>query len=193
MFGINWKRDIGTVPNLLSLIRLFCIPVYLIIYLNANSTKQYIYSAVILTFSCLTDAADGFIARKYHMTSNLGKILDPLADKLTQLSLTLCLSMKYPVLYPVLILFLLKELGQILGAILLVKKGCPIPESNAAGKICTAVLFTSLILLVLFPSIPELMVDGIALIDSLFLIYTFLTYYMIFWNKPNKANFIDES
>ena len=82
MRKINWKREICTIPNLLSLFRLTLIPVYLNLYLNAQTTRDYTMSAVILGVSCMTDLVDGKIARRYNMISNVGKVLDPLADKL---------------------------------------------------------------------------------------------------------------
>ena len=102
MFIRSWKKDIFSIPNLLSLFRLLLIPVYATLYLNATQRYQYLLAGVILAVSCLTDMIDGKIARKYNMITTLGKILDPLADKLTQLTLTICRSLKYPVLYPVL-------------------------------------------------------------------------------------------
>lgn len=105
MFITNWKKEILTIPNFLSLFRLLLIPVYMRIYLEGN----YSLAAGILVVSCLTDAVDGWIARRFHMISNLGKLLDPVADKATQFTLTLCLSLDYPVLHPVLLLFVIKE------------------------------------------------------------------------------------
>ena len=87
----NWKKEVFTIPNLMSLGRLVMIPIYLSIYLQADSAMQYYAAGGILALSCLTDAFDGKIARKYNMVSTLGKILDPLADKLTQFTLTLSL------------------------------------------------------------------------------------------------------
>ena len=113
MFIRNWKKEIFTIPNLLSLFRLVLIPVYASVYLTATESCQFVLAGTILAISCLTDMIDGKIARKYNMITTLGKVLDPLADKLTQLTLTICLSLKYPVLYPVLGLFVLKELFQL--------------------------------------------------------------------------------
>ena len=180
MFIKNWKKEIFTIPNFLSLLRLALIPVYVSIYLNARELQQYITAATILALSCLTDAVDGFIARKCNMISTLGKILDPLADKLTQLALTICLSMKYPVLLPLILLLLAKELFQLVGAIVLLRRNIPIPSALTAGKISTFVLFVSLIGLVLFPDHPAVVVNMIAVIDSGCLIFAFITYYHMF-------------
>lgn len=186
MYIKNWKKEVFTVPNFLSLLRLAMIPVYVTIYLNAREFRQYITAASILALSCLTDAVDGWIARKYHMISTLGKMLDPLADKLTQLTLTICLSMKYPVLMPLIVLLLGKEIGQVIGAVLLLRRGTPLPSALTAGKVSTFVLFVSLIGLVLFPSIPPIAVNIVAVIDSGFLIFAFINYYLMFFGLYAK-------
>ena len=98
----DWKKEVFTIPNLLSLFRLALIPVYIYIYLGATETYQYITAGTIMAVSCLTDLIDGKVARRFNMVSTLGKILDPLADKITQFTLTVCLSLKHPQLFPVL-------------------------------------------------------------------------------------------
>ena len=77
----DWKKEVFTIPNLLSLFRLALIPVYIYIYLGATETYQYITAGTIMAVSCLTDLIDGKVARRFNMVSTLGKILDPLADK----------------------------------------------------------------------------------------------------------------
>ena len=84
----RWKKEIFTIPNLLSLFRLALLPVYVYIYLNATQTYQYVAAGAIMAVSCLTDMIDGRIARRFNMISTLGKILDPVADKITQFTLT---------------------------------------------------------------------------------------------------------
>ena len=108
MFSDKWKKEIITIPNFLSLFRIALIPVYISAYLHAVNDRQFLLAGSILAVSCLTDMADGIIARKFGMITTLGKILDPLADKLTQFALILSLSAKYSILYPVLALFLAK-------------------------------------------------------------------------------------
>ena len=182
MFIKNWKKEVFTIPNFLSLARLALIPIYISIYLNAADQSQYILAAAILTLSCLTDAVDGFIARKYNMISSLGKVLDPLADKLTQLSLSICLSMKYPVLFVLITLLLAKEFLQIAGAVLLVHNKMPLPSAHAVGKVSTFVLFVSLIGLILFPNIPSMVVYTIATVNCVCLAFAFITYYVMFYS-----------
>lgn len=187
MFIRSWKKDIFSIPNLLSLFRLLLIPVYATLYLNATQRYQYLLAGVILAVSCLTDMIDGKIARKYNMITTLGKILDPLADKLTQLTLTICLSLKYPVLYPVLGLFVMKELFQLVLGVVFLRKGKMLPGALMAGKVCTTILFVSLIALVLMPNIPTVAVKAIAVIDALFLIISFVSYAMAYFGKNVKV------
>lgn len=187
MFIRSWKKDIFSIPNLLSLFRLLLIPVYATLYLNATQRYQYLLAGVILAVSCLTDMIDGKIARKYNMITTLGKILDPLADKLTQLTLTICLSLKYPVLYPVLGLFVIKELFQLVLGVVFLRKGKMLPGALMAGKVCTTILFVSLIALVLMPNIPPVAVKAIAVIDALFLIISFVSYAMAYFGKNVKV------
>lgn len=191
MFIKNWKRDFFTIPNILSLFRLSLIPVYAGLYLNATEKYQYILAGTILTISCLTDMIDGKIARKYGMITTLGKVLDPLADKLTQLTLTICLSMKYPVLYPVLSLFVKKELFQLVLGIVFLRRGKMLPGALMAGKVCTTVLFVSLILLVFMPDMSHGTVTLIAAVDTIFLMISFVSYVLAYLGTNAKVQDVD--
>ena len=171
---------------MLSLLRLLLIPVYIIIYLNAKQERDYILAASILAVSCLTDMIDGQIARHFQMVSNVGKVLDPLADKMTQLALTVCLSVKYPALRGVLVLFVIKEIFQTCVTVMMFRNGKVLPGSLFAGKICTAVLFVSLILLVLIPSLDNQIVNTIAMTDVAFLSYSFISYALAFFGRNTK-------
>lgn len=191
MFIKNWKQDFFTIPNILSLFRLLLIPVYAGLYLNATEKYQFVLAGTILTISCLTDMIDGKIARKYNMITALGKILDPLADKLTQFALTICLSMKYPVLYPVLSLFVIKELFQLVLGIVFLRRGKMLPGALMAGKVCTTVLFVSLILLVLIPDMSHDAVTLIAAVDTIFLMISFVSYALAYLGANAKVQDMD--
>lgn len=185
MFSEKWKKEIITIPNLLSLFRIILIPVYISIYLDATEDHQYLMAGSILALSCLTDMADGKIARNFHMISNVGKVLDPLADKLTQLALILSLSAKYTVLYPVLVLFLVKEIFQCSAFLFFAQKGKVLSGALMAGKLCTSILFVSLIFLVMFPRIPQNAVLLLTLADIGFLVYSFGSYLAAYFGKQN--------
>jgi len=187
MFIRSWKKDVFTIPNILSMFRLCLIPVYVTIYLEAEEIQDYFLAGSILAVSCLTDLIDGKIARHFNMISTLGKFLDPLADKLTQFSLMICLSISHPVLQFVIVLFFIKEVFQLVVAITHYRKGKMLPGALMAGKICTTVLFISLILLVLMPGLSEPIVNTIALLDAGFLLYAFVRYVAAYFGANPKT------
>lgn len=78
------KKQIFSIPNILSYIRFILAFLFAYVYLNANETKDYYIAAIIIAISGLTDCMDGFIARKFNMITEVGKIVDPIADKVTQ-------------------------------------------------------------------------------------------------------------
>lgn len=186
MFIKNWKKEILTIPNLLSLFRLLLIPVYVVIYLNARETSHYYIAAGILAVSCLTDLLDGKIARHFNMISTVGKILDPLADKATQFSLILCLAMKHPVLWYLVALFVIKEGFQLIAGSINLSKGRMLKGALISGKICTTVLFLSLILMVMIPDLGTIVVNTIAIIDTVFMLISFCDYLITYSRRENK-------
>ena len=189
----DWKKEIFSIPNLLSLFRLLLIPVYITIYLNARNREDYILAAAILSVSCLTDLIDGKIARRFNMITNVGKILDPIADKLTQFALIICLSLRHPILWYMVGLFFVKELIQTIGCAIALHKGMSMNGSLLPGKLSTTVLFISLIVMVMIPSIPENIITIIAAVNSVFLMFAFVAYTVVFFSKTAKHKvFIDK-
>ena len=76
---MNFKQ-LFSIPNLLCYFRIGMIPVFAYTYLQAETSADYLLSALILGIMEFTDFLDGFIARKYHMVTEAGKIIDPIAD-----------------------------------------------------------------------------------------------------------------
>lgn len=189
----DWKKEILTIPNLLSFFRLILIPVYMAIYLNAQETRDYIIAGIILAISCATDAVDGKIARTFNMITTFGKFLDPLADKLTQVSLLLCLAIRYPVLWAVFSLFVLKELFQLFAGIVAARYGYILKGALISGKVCTTVLFSSLVAMVLFHNMGEGTVNIIAMVDGVFLMVAFADYFITYLGKKNRFQSIDDT
>jgi len=187
----NWKKDIFTIPNILSLLRLVLIPVYVVIYLNAQDTLDYILSGAILAVSCLTDMIDGKIARHFNMISTLGKILDPLADKLTQFSLILCLATTHKVLWYLVGLFVIKESFQLIAGGINLRKGKMLKGALITGKICTTILFVSLIIMVLFPQLDKKAITIISAVDALFMLIAFVDYATAYKSREHKFQSID--
>lgn len=172
----NWKKELLTIPNLLSLFRLLLIPVYVMIYINASKPDDYFLAAAILAVSCLTDLVDGKIARHFNMVSTVGKILDPLADKATQFTLIVCLAIKHRIVRYMVGIFFIKEMFQLIAGIISIRKGRMLRGALLTGKICTTVLFISLIIMILMPDLQESLINTITLIDIAFLTLSFMDY-----------------
>lgn len=191
MFRKNWKKEIFTIPNVLSLFRLALIPVYMDIYLKAdlaaNGPRDYYLAAAILAVSCLTDLIDGKIARHFNMMTTLGKFLDPVADKATQFTLIVCLAIRYPVLWYLTGFFVIKEGFQLIAGAFKWRKGKILNRALLSGKICTTVLFISLIVMVMIPTLTQETVAIIALVDGVFMLISFIHYILAYCGKVKKA------
>ena len=186
MFINKWKKEIFTLPNLLSLLRLLLIPVYVTLYQRAKEPGDYFITAGVLGLSCLTDWVDGKIARHFGLISMVGKVLDPVADKATQFALILCLGVRFPVLYWLVFPFIMKESFQLIAGTVALKKGMMLDGALFAGKACTVVLFISFLFLALFPTLPKEAVVAITCLDGFFLLFSFLTYFFAYFGKQKK-------
>ncbi len=182
----DWKKELFTIPNALSLFRLILIPIYIIIYINADESKDYYVAGAILAVSCLTDLVDGKIARHFNMISTVGKVLDPVADKATQFALIVCLAIRYPVLLHLVVLFVIKETFQLIAGLFALRKGKILSGALLTGKISTTVLFISLILMVLLPNIGENVVSILTLIDAIVLLIAFADYIRVYFTQGPK-------
>lgn len=191
MFVKDWKKDLFTIPNLLSLFRLVLIPVYVVIYFHADTDADYYLAAGILAVSCITDLIDGKIARHFNMISNTGKILDPLADKATQFTLIICLTIRYPILLALICLFVVKEGFQLIAGLMILKRGEILAGALLSGKICTTVLFISLILLVMIPRISTTALYIITAVDCLFMLISFFDYARLYYTHSPMIQKID--
>ena len=182
----NWKKEIFTIPNMLSVFRILLIPVYVWLYLGAERIEEYHTAALVLAGSCLTDMVDGKIARKFNMISRVGKVLDPLADKLTQLALLICLTTRYKGLRTMLVLFLVKEFWQLFAMIAAMRRGKALDGALMSGKISTTVLFTGLGLMFLYPDMSAKVAGAITNICTFALLYAFSDYVMAYFGKNKK-------
>lgn len=150
MFLIK-KEDWFTTPNILSYIRILMIPMYVYLYINAANSRDYYGVAAVLVISGITDALDGIIARKTGQITNLGKVIDPLADKLTQIAVITAMLIKRPYILPLLLLFLFKEIYLLVNNLILIRKGIVMDGAMWFGKIATATFYLCMFLLVIFP------------------------------------------
>lgn len=173
------KEEILTVPNLLSLIRLLLIPLIVWLYLIK---ADYISAVIVIALSGITDILDGYIARHYNMVSDLGKIIDPIADKLTQFAMIVCLYEQYHGIRYLLTLFVIKEIIMAYCGWLAIQKKDSVNSSQWFGKATTVSLYATMIILFLFPSTPEIYAN-IFLVFCGGMIILSLIKYLIFYRK----------
>ena len=172
-----------TVPNALSMLRILIVPFFAVAFL----TGHLITAAVLLLISGLSDMLDGFIARKFNQITELGKMLDPLADKLTQGMVAICLAIKFSVIRPVLIIFIVKELGMLCCASVLLHRKKRPGAAQWYGKVATAMFYVSVGVIVLMDGFFKLsgpVFDGVSLgllvVTAVMMIYAGIRYFGIF-------------
>jgi cardiolipin synthase len=138
----------SNVPNILSAFRLVLVPFFPILYFS-DIPNGKLYAGAVFVLAGMTDVLDGFLAREFHWITPLGRVLDPLADKLMQISAmtTLTVDHRLPVWF--FVMFTAKEFAMLVGGLRLYRKNSDVIPSNFFGKL-TAVLFYCAILITLF-------------------------------------------
>jgi len=121
-------------PNILSMFRLILVPCFAVTYMS-DANHAGIYAGIIFMVAAITDVIDGYLARKWNQITPIGRILDPLADKLLQLTALACLTIKGIVPWLLSGIFLLKELLMMIGGAVMVKKLDDVMPSNIVGKL----------------------------------------------------------
>lgn len=186
----DYSKKIITVPNILSAFRLCLIPVFVVLYLRAAGgmgDHLFFWAAGVLLLSGLTDIADGFIARSFHMVSDFGKIIDPIADKLTQLAMLFCLVFRFPLMLLPLILLAVKELISGIAALMFIKETGTVEGADWHGKLTTCLLYGTMLLHLLWYNIPSALSISLILACTLMMSLSFVLY-MIRSLKPVVQN-----
>lgn len=135
------KNYFKYVPNALTIARFLLIPVIITLALNNN----YIGAIIVLTISGITDILDGCIARKYNLITDFGKLMDPLADKMTQISLLLTITFKQIISFWIVGIVIFKEFLMVSGASFLYGKELVV-SSKWYGKLATVLFYIAIVL-----------------------------------------------
>ena len=167
------KNKILTIPNLLSLFRIGLIPLFIWLY---SIKQEYLWTGFILLLSGITDIVDGWIARHFNMVSNVGKVLDPIADKLTQGMMLLCLIERFPLIIMILVLLIIKEMIAAFMGLIVIHKTGQVNSARWHGKVATLILYIMMIIHVVFPTIPEDLSNIIILICIGMMIISLILY-----------------
>lgn len=170
------KKDIFTIPNILTYIRILLVPVFVLVYTNSRSLSGHIWAIAIVAISALTDVVDGIIARKYNMITDLGKIIDPIADKAMQFAMIFCVVVRYRLIWILFAIYALKELVSLVFSSYLFKHGKHIEGANWAGKLCTVVLYAVMLALIAIPKIPDRIVKIMIAVSGAFMVLAFIVY-----------------
>jgi len=139
------------IPNILSSMRILLIPLFTWLALNDHGDQ----AAFILVISGFTDLLDGYLARKYNWITQLGKVLDPTADKLTQISVYLILISKITWLWPLFSIMILKEALMVILGYGLMRRGIKIHGAKWFGKVTTTVFYIATAILLFSPDISK--------------------------------------
>ena len=171
------------IPNILTIIRFLLIPVIIFFIFSGN----YILAFVFFTICGLTDIADGFIARKFNLISNFGKLMDPLADKLTQIGTLASLVFMNIIPIWILLIVLLKEFIMICGASFLYGKDVVV-YSKWYGKLATVLFYIAIVISLLLKQfeltgIWENLDLGLYTLALLATIFSLLLYLKDLYNK----------
>ena len=189
---------IWNVPNALSLFRLVLVPVIAVMLLLGKSDVTYLYVAGgALILSGVTDALDGFIARRFNQITEAGKLLDPLADKLTQVTVVVCLAILYPWLLPLLAVCLVKEVCQVIGGLLLLGRGEKAHGAKWYGKVSTIVFYVAMSAVVVFhdnlPDVWKYVLIGVVTATMLFSFFSYFREYIRISRQPKPDDEPDEA
>jgi cardiolipin synthase (CMP-forming) len=183
----NRNKNIN-IPNALSLLRIILIVPFVIYFMRDDIFS----AAVVLLLSGLSDVLDGMIARRFNQFTELGQMLDPFSDKLTQGAVAVSLAVKQPVLIPLLGIFILKETLMVIAACVLIKKKKRPGGANWYGKVATTLFYISFTIIVALKGIwgiENLAVTVTLLsITAAFMIYAFVQYlkiYLSIWHSDD--------
>lgn len=160
--------------------RILLIPVFSYLYCTAESPGDYYAASGVVLLSSLTDMFDGKVARHFHMITELGKALDPIADKLTHAALAICLATRYPLMWALLALMAVKEGYMGIMGLKYLRVGKKLDGAMWFGKVCTALLFAVLLVLFLLPGLPGAVVNTLIGVTMAVMAFTLFMYVPVF-------------
>ena len=169
-----------SIPNLLSLLRLVLVPVFAVVFFRPIPNAHR-WAVLIYLIAFLTDIADGWIARHFNQITKLGRILDPLADKLMTFTVIICITADGIIPLWAVIVFFCKELTMAIGGYLMYQKVGDVISSNWLGKTSTGVFFVVCAVLVLFPAIPRVWAMGLITFALALTLAALVSYIVQYW------------
>lgn len=183
----SFWREYFSIPNLMGYFRIALVGVYM--YFFYNSMHGGIYWPVIVTIvlSGITDFFDGKVARRFNMVTEWGKILDPIADKITLGAIILSLTFKYRIAMALVVLYIIKEGFMGIVGLYSIKKGHKVEGAMWYGKVCTFGTYVVLILMLLFPDMSNMAIDALVIANFALMVFT-LANYVVYYGKMFKQS-----
>lgn len=184
------SKDLMTIPNAISFARIILITPFVACFIMAQyKTMSYVPAIVIIALSGISDFFDGMIARKFHQESELGKVLDPLADKLTLIAVGVCMILIQPYLLPLMIIMVLKDILMIIGGTIIINKGVIPPKSSWYGKVSTFMFYISVgmvVLMEIFQYKNDTLTFAVLGVTAGMMIFSLVNYAIIFFKIQKK-------
>ena len=183
-------KFVWNIPNVLSLVRLALIPIFAFLYLNG----ELYWALAILFLSGITDVLDGVIARRCHQITEIGKLLDPLADKITQVAVLVCLTIRNTALIPLFVICFTKELLQAIGGWILLYRNEIIRGSKWFGKISTCTFYVVMLIIALWDTMPKQLMWGLITLVAVTMLFSFFMYMALYFRlrREKKAELQDK-
>ena len=173
--------DLFKLPNILCYLRILMVPWFLYVYFTAQEPKDYYMATFIVLLSGITDFLDGQIARRCNMITDLGKLIDPIADKLMQLAMLVALAFKIQYMYVLIIYLVVKEaVTSVTGALVIKFYKRRLNGAKWYGKVCTAVLYVVMLVLVAFPQLQAFVQNTLLIVCASCLTLAFVMYMRLY-------------
>lgn len=179
-----------TIPNIISFVRILLIIPFIAFFID----KNYIAASITIILSGLSDCFDGVIARKCNQVTELGKMLDPLADKLTLVTVAVCICIMFPVVLPLMIVLAAKDIMMLIGCTYLIRRNLIPPAAKWYGKFGTVVFYFSVSLIVFLKAVFQYESDFLTLvlmtITAITMLFALAKYFEIFLKMKNGDSYV---
>ena len=156
---------------------------------------NYILAALFLVLSGISDMFDGIIARKFNQITKLGKMLDPIADKLTLLAVVVCMGIKFKEIIPLVVLLMVKDICMLLAGGFLIKRKIEPPAAKWYGKLSTIVFYISVIIIVSLKAIFGISNSNLSVFllstTAIFMIFALIKYFELFVELLKKNSYLE--
>lgn len=182
MISFRFKKE--QIPNVITVIRIILVPIYVLSFFGVLSPDKNNFSLAsagwVFLLAGFSDALDGFLARRNHWITDIGKLLDPFADKLLEVVVTVCLAAKFRGPFVILsAIIITKEILMIVGAYLIMKKSRFYVSAGWCGKLATVVWYIMICAVHFIPLTDEastLFFDALCIILILVMLMAFVLY-----------------